>query len=534
MRGLLKTLRQKRGDWGLGVYSLLLVSSLAYVLMPFLLVKMLDVSSEHRLLVALFVTAVFIYAVCQNRIAMLISERLERGVGRLLMRVANDLTRLNLASVERLGITRVRNLITHEVAVLSGVGDVLGPILQKVCVMGLICLAMVLLSPAAAFIWNALIIGCLLHSWAQSERLRSTSAQSARFDNAQREYSEGFMEGLRQIHGSRLLRRGLRATLTRHLKLAGRREAEVGGRMLRMWQGYHGVYFLGLACFLFLLPLYSVVPESEILAMVILLTLTPINDVAQGLPQVFRANVSAKRLADFETRLRRVPVEADEKTTPVGRLGWIKGAEVELKNVMFGYRESSDRFELGPVSMTLKHGETLLIVGRNGSGKSTLLRVLMGLYPARKGGLQIGGRPIGNATLSAYRGLFSYVPADPFLFDRLFGMENVDDDKANEWLDRCRVPRESVNVQDGAFSSVDLALDIRKRVALVVALLEDRPILVLDEIGGNQDEPYREMIYGSLLPELKAQGKTIIYASHDDHFFDRADRMLRIEKGRLV
>ena len=534
MRGLLKTIRRDRGDWALGVYAWLLASSLAYVLMPLLLVRMLDPNAEHRLLVALFVSAVFAYAVCQNRIATLVSERLERGVGRILMRVATDLMRLNLASVERVGITRIRNLITHEVAVLSGVGDVMGTILQKVCVMGLICVAMVLLSPAAAFVWVVLIVACLLHSWIQSERLRSTSAQVSRFDNAQREYSEGFMRGLRQIHGSRLLRRGLRATLKRHLKLAGQREAEVGGRMLRMWQGYHGVYFLGLACFLFFLPLYSVVPESEILAMVILLTLTPINDVAQGLPQVFRANVSAKRLANFESRLRKVPVEAVEKTSKSDRLGWGKGVAVELKSVTFGYRDSSNRFGLGPVSMTLEHGETLLLAGKNGSGKSTLLRVLMGLYPARKGGLQIGNRPIGSTTLSAYRGLFSYVSADPFLFDRLFGLEDIDDDVANEWLERCRVPHDLVHVHDGAFSNLELALDIRKRVALAVAMLEDRPILVLDEIGGNQDEQFRELVYGTLLPELKERGKTIVYASHDDDFFDRADRILRIEKGCLV
>ena len=292
--------------------------------------------------------------------------------------------------------------------------------------------------------------------------------------------------------------------------------------------------FLGLACFLFFLPLYSVVPESEILAMVILLTLTPINDVAQGLPQVFRANVSAKRLANFESRLRKVPVEAVEKTSKSDRLGWGKGVAVELKSVTFGYRDSSNRFGLGPVSMTLEHGETLLLAGKNGSGKSTLLRVLMGLYPARKGGLQIGNRPIGSTTLSAYRGLFSYVSADPFLFDRLFGLEDIDDDVANEWLERCRVPHDLVHVHDGAFSNLELALDIRKRVALAVAMLEDRPILVLDEIGGNQDEQFRELVYGTLLPELKERGKTIVYASHDDDFFDRADRILRIEKGCLV
>ena len=74
----------------------------------------------------------------------------------------------------------------------------------------------------------------------------------------------------------------------------------------------------------------------------------------------------------------------------------------------------------------------------------------------------------------------------------------------------------------------------RKRLALVLSLLEDKPILLLDEWAAEQDPPFRRKFYHEILPWLKRQGKTVVAVTHDDDHYDVADRVLRMQFGKFV
>ena len=87
---------------------------------------------------------------------------------------------------------------------------------------------------------------------------------------------------------------------------------------------------------------------------------------------------------------------------------------------------------------------------------------------------------------------------------------------------------------DGRFTSVELSSGQRKRLALVVALLEDRPVLVFDEWAADQDPGFRHFFYRTILRDLKARGKTIVAVTHDDRYFDQADRVLKMDFGQFV
>lgn len=91
-----------------------------------------------------------------------------------------------------------------------------------------------------------------------------------------------------------------------------------------------------------------------------------------------------------------------------------------------------------------------------------------------------------------------------------------------------------MSIQDGVFSTTDLSTGQRKRLALINAWLEERPVLVFDEWAADQDPAFRRIFYTELLPELKQMGKTIIVISHDDRYFDVADQLVRMEGGRVV
>jgi putative ATP-binding cassette transporter len=93
---------------------------------------------------------------------------------------------------------------------------------------------------------------------------------------------------------------------------------------------------------------------------------------------------------------------------------------------------------------------------------------------------------------------------------------------------------EKVQVSGGAFSTTALSHGQRKRLALLTAFLEDRPIYVFDEWAADQDPHYREVFYRRLMPELKARGKTIVVISHDDRYYHLGDRIVKLDHDRIA
>jgi putative ATP-binding cassette transporter len=84
------------------------------------------------------------------------------------------------------------------------------------------------------------------------------------------------------------------------------------------------------------------------------------------------------------------------------------------------------------------------------------------------------------------------------------------------------------------FSTTQLSQGQRKRLALLTASLEDRPIYVFDEWAADQDWKFKEFFYRHLLPDLKAEGKMVLIICHDDHYYDVADRIIKLESGKII
>jgi len=85
---------------------------------------------------------------------------------------------------------------------------------------------------------------------------------------------------------------------------------------------------------------------------------------------------------------------------------------------------------------------------------------------------------------------------------------------------------------DDQWSTLELSTGQRKRLALVVSLLDRKPLLVFDELAADQDPEFRQFLYEQLLPRLKAEGSTVIAATHDDRYFHIADKVIKMEYGK--
>jgi putative ATP-binding cassette transporter len=199
------------------------------------------------------------------------------------------------------------------------------------------------------------------------------------------------------------------------------------------------------------------------------------------------------------------------------------------------YRQDggSTEFELGPINLTLQPGELVFLIGGNGSGKTTLVKLLMGLYEPDSGEIRLNGKLITLAERDEYRQQFSVVFYDFYLFEQLFGIEAKDlDGEGQRYLELLQLSHK-LEIRDGKLSTVDLSQGQRKRLALLHAYLEDRPIYIFDEWAADQDPQYKQIFYYQLLPELKARGKTVIVISHDDRYYGLADRVIKLESGKV-
>ncbi|HHT2435692.1 TPA: multidrug ABC transporter permease/ATP-binding protein [Enterobacter hormaechei] len=262
---------------------------------------------------------------------------------------------------------------------------------------------------------------------------------------------------------------------------------------------------------------------------------TPLLSAVGALPTLLSAQVAFNKLKKFDL----APFKA-EFPRPQAFPNW---QTLELRNVTFRYQDNA--FSVGPINLTIHRGELLFLIGGNGSGKSTLAMLLTGLYQPQAGEILLDGKALSAEKPEDYRKLFSAVFTDVWLFDRLLGPEGQQADPAlgpegqqadpalvEKWLAHLQMSHK-LELQDGKILNLKLSKGQKKRVALLLALAEERDIILLDEWAADQDPHFRREFYQVLLPLMQAMGKTIFAISHDDHYFIHADRLLEMRDGKL-
>ncbi|MEG3862595.1 cyclic peptide export ABC transporter [Microcoleus sp. herbarium12] len=293
------------------------------------------------------------------------------------------------------------------------------------------------------------------------------------------------------------------------------------------------LFFMLIGLLLFAVPKFVAVSTPVLSAYILTSTylMSPFQNILQRLPAIFRANTSVEKIEKMGLALASQS-EITAALQPVKNADW---KMLELKGATHSYpgdREDSN-FVLGEISLKFHPGELVFIVGGNGSGKSTFAKLLTGLYIPESGEILLDGQPIGNENREWYRQHFSAIFSDFYLFERLLGMTNHDlDNQAAEYLQEFHLDNK-VKVKDGVLSTTALSQGQRKRLALLTAYLEDRPIYLFDEWASDQDPFFRDIFYKQLLPELKRRGKTVFVISHDDRYFDLADRAIKLDYGKI-
>jgi len=291
--------------------------------------------------------------------------------------------------------------------------------------------------------------------------------------------------------------------------------------------------FLMILIVVFLLPLYAKLDAVVIMQLMtaILVTVGPLSGAVGAIPGFTNARIA---LANLRMLQREIEATREQPGPPSDRQLETFGS-LELRGIefSFGTDGSGDAFRLGPIDLRINRGEVVFLVGGNGSGKTVLLRVLTALYHPSKGTILYNGAEIGPPDRQPYREQFAAVFSEFHLFRELLGDASGRAESAEYWLERLGLA-EKTKIRNGAFSSVALSAGQRKRMAFALAMLEDRALYVLDEYGAEQDPEQRRRFYHELIPHLRQRGKTVIVVTHDDAYFDCADRVVKMDFGRIV
>lgn len=468
--------------------------------------------------------------------AFLLARLGQRVVLELRLELCRRVIGAPLRVVEALGSHRVYAALTEDVAAV-GAAVALFPLL---------------------FVQGSIVAGCLAYlGWLSPVTLGGVAAMLAlgivtyqlptrravRWQREQRELAERLWSHFGAVTGGikeLKLHAARRAALTDALQATGERVRQAGVRAATLFSAAAGwgqmVIFALLGTVVFALPALRPGTDAATLtgfALVLLYLMTPLDVILDAVPAFSRARVALRKVETLGLSLAPAaplpPAPADARA---GGGGW---STLELDGVCHRYRREGEEgdFALGPVSLALGRGELVFVVGGNGSGKTTLAKLLVGLYTPDRGEVRLDGRPVTEETRDAYLQQFSVVFSDFHLFDTLLGLDPAGlDARAAGYLQKLQLARK-VAVDGGRLSTTALSQGQRKRLALLTAYLEDRPVYLFDEWAADQDPHFKRLFYRELLPELRARGKTVIVISHDDHFYDVADRVIKLHEGQV-
>jgi putative pyoverdin transport system ATP-binding/permease protein len=451
----------------------------------------------------------------------------------LRMKLSRQVLAAPLRHLEQIGPHRLLATLTEDISVI--INSLL--LVPLICINTAIVIGCLIYIGWLSFTALALVVSfMLLGGFSYQLALRS----GIRYQRLAREQTDALFNHFRAL-----------TTGTKELKLNTRRRNAFVSNVLestaRSLRGYNIrtmtyfiaasswgqiLFFVFTGILLFILPAIKALSVETLTACVVtvLFMRNPLDSILNTVAELGRASVALKKV---ETLGLSLPANASLDEGAVRKAP--RWRTLELAGVTHSYHREKEnsRFLLGPLDLSFAPAEIVFIIGGNGSGKTTLIKLLTGLYTPESGEIRVDGQPVTQPSIENFRQQFSVVFSDFYLFESLLGIDSPElDGRASHYLAQLHLDHK-VQVKDGVFSTTDLSQGQRKRLALLAAYLEDRSIYVFDEWAADQDPQFKEIFYLQILPMLKARGKTVIVISHDDRYYHVADRVMKLENGKL-
>lgn len=448
-------------------------------------------------------------------------------------RLTDKIRNAQLEDIEQLGRGRIHTCLVGETAIISSAQIPLVAAFQALLLVFCITCYIAILSPSAFLASVVLIFVGTTYYFIKvkeaEEPIREGTEESIRFVDTAMEMVDGFKE-VRLNHNRATAI--LAETTTRSDRLR-KLTLETNNFYNHTFIFSQSFFYILMAVIVFILPrigqTYTEV-LSELTASILFL-MGPLSLVIGTVPLLTKVNVSAANIMKLEKILDALNENVGKQEPKYNLAPFSK---IVLDDLVYSYQSSDGRvpFSVGPINLTVNAGELIFVVGGNGSGKSTFMKLLSGLYLPKDGSHSIDDQPISRFNIQDYRELFSIIFTDFHLFRKLYGLQGPAQEVIDDLLKLMQLHHKT-SLEDEQFTNLDLSTGQRKRLAMIVAWLEERPIFIFDEWAADQDPQFRDFYYTDLLQQFKKLGKTVIAVSHDDRYFHLADRVLKMESGHM-
>ncbi len=486
----------------------------------------------------IFVLALVLFIKTQVYVTTTITAEIEAIIHRIRVRLLDHVRRSELLSVEKIGRARIFSAITSDAAVLTQASNMLSFSIQAPVLIFFVAIYVAYLS-FAAFALSVIIVtftGTLFHF--RSRRLTEERTKAAEQERRLFDRVGDFLDGFKEVRLNADRSKALYDDAFDVSRAAANIKIHAQAETFKQIVSAQSYMYILLGAVVFVAPQFSAALGAGAsitkVTTALLYVVGAVFGLVQAIPILMNANAAADRMEQLDAALQGLvsTEEAAEVTIPK------RFDHIEMRDIRFRYTDkfSATTFSIGPIDFDLRAGELVFITGGNGSGKSTFLRVLSGLYPPDSGEVTLDGMRINDHTRDAYRGLISGIFFDYHLFKRLYGIPDADAGEINRLLTQFRL-EDKTGVSNGEFRTLDLSGGQRRRLALIVSLLEKRPILLLDEWTAEQDPEFRRKFYDELLPELMRAGTTVVVITHDDRYLDELHlpaRRIKMDEGRIV
>ncbi len=499
-----------------------------------------DTSSGHPpglWAASLFLIALFLFMRAQQFVTITATAEIEAIIHKLRVRLMDLIRRSELLEIDKIGRSRIVAAVTSDTAVLTQASNMLCFTVQGAVLILFVGFYVAYLSIVAFLLTVVIVSGAATIFHYKNRRLSEQKGESAAWERRLFDRLTDFLDGFKEVRLNTARSEDLFNDALEVSKTAANIKIRTQAETFKMIVTSQISMYILLGAVVFVAPNLSDSLGGASIAKTttaLLFVVGACFGLVQSIPILLNANASADRIARLVQALETTLVRDERRAIIAPK----RFERIEMHNIEFRYIDkfSDTVFKIGPIDFTLQSGELVFITGGNGSGKSTFLRVLSGLYPPDSGEILLDGRPVTDAHRDEYRGLMSAIFFDYHLFQRLYGIPDADPADVGRLLTQFRLA-DKTSLTNGEFRTLDLSGGQRRRLALIVSLLEKRPIMLLDEWTAEQDPEFRRKFYDELLPEMMQAGATIVVITHDDRYLDElhlSARRIKMDEGRIV
>jgi len=482
----------------------------------------------------MFASAMSLYIIClkysQNSSLLLF----ERMIHKMTTRLSRKLETTELNVMEEIGRATIYNRLTKETEIIALSQQPIVTSLQAAVVLLFASIYTFILSPVSfvlIFVMHAIIVVIFMkHDRGMKGVLQQATDKGIELIDK----IINLLDGFKQVK----MRKRLGSDLLDDIEFISKQTSDYrvkAGKLLNTNIVLGNSLTLSvLAAIVFILPRFISAHHEVIyqLVAIVLFIFGPLGSIVTSIPAIEKASIAAENIKNLEEQLDQKMSTLNLPSKPLEGNRFASFKTIEFNAVEYAYRDKSgqEMFHLGPLNFKIEKGKILFIVGGNGTGKSTVLKLLASLYEADSGSIRVDGLAIDKSNTQEFRELFSIIFADFHIFQKLYGLDPVSRETVLGMLKDMELS-DRTSFDGECFSDLNLSTGQRKRVALLVALLEDRPIFIFDEWAADQDPHFRKHFYEEILPELRRQGKTIIAVTHDDHYFHIPNQIAKMNYG---